>query len=622
MWPGRPRYRNDHNPETAMFVRSMFRRLFHCPFRTVRNARRGAPRARLGVEGLEQRAVPAYLSGGQIVISGTASADSVSVSDYDGYYYQVNENGWTQYFAKASVSRVVFSGSGGNDYFNCTTALLPATANGGAGSDTLYGGGGADFLVGEDDNDTIDGRGGNDTLIGCWYGYGGEAGNANDTIYGGAGSDSLYGGDGADFMVGQDDNDYLKGDNHNDTLIGCHYGYGGEAGNANDTIEGGAGSDSLYGGDGADFMVGQDDNDYLKGDAGNDTLIGCWYLYGGEAGNANDTIEGGAGNDSLYGGDGADSMAGQEDNDYLKADAGNDTLRGNDGIDSLYGGPDNDTLYGDSEVNRPIDALNFLNGEEGDDNLYGGNGGDYLYGGAGKDGLFGGAGSNVLAGQGDADRFLVWPGESQYPVTDEDPVVDAVVRFVTGSADTDADGVARPAKAWTAAEIISTDSALAILHRSARNTRLLENGAGGDMTIARHGGNGRGSNNGIMHLTDNQVLGGANWYRGYLLHEVGHYWNGNQLGGNRWNDFLAQSKWTMTAPSNSGYTKVGSWWYQTNSAFASNYAKNHPNEDFCESFAAYFLQRAGLPWYSSKDGTGAAAIPGKINVIDAWVRSL
>ena len=63
------------------------------------------------------------------------------------------------------------------------------------------------------------------------------------------------------------------------------------------------------------------------------------------------------------------------------------------------------------------------------------------------------------------------------------------------------------------------------------------------------------------------------------------------------------------------------WWYLTNSGFASSYAKTHPLEDFAESFAACFLQRAGKGWYWS-DGVGAKAIPAKINLINTWVTSL
>jgi Ca2+-binding RTX toxin-like protein len=276
-------------------MKTLLNRLFGRAPRTIRNTRPTPARTRLGMESLETRELPAYLSGGDLVISGTPYADSVSVSDYGGYYYQVYENGWTQYFDKASVGRVVFYGYGGNDYFNCTTALLPAVAYGGAGDDSLYGGGGADFLVGEDGNDYINGRGGNDTLIGCWYGWGGEAGGANDTIEGGAGDDSLYGGDGDDFMVGQDGNDYLKGDNGNDTLVG------------ND------GSDSLYGGPDNDTLYGDADTNrptyvvadglnFLNGEDGDDNLYG---------GNGSDYLYGGAGRDGLYGGEGSNYLAGQ-----------------------------------------------------------------------------------------------------------------------------------------------------------------------------------------------------------------------------------------------------------------------------------------------------------------------
>lgn len=67
------------------------------------------------------------------------------------------------------------------------------------------------------------------------------------------------------------------------------------------------------------------------------------------------------------------------------------------------------------------------------------------------------------------------------------------------------------------------------------------------------------------------------------------------------------------------------WWYRStnadgtrNSAFASDYAKTHPLDDFAETIAAYFLQKAGLPWYQSTDGSGASAIAQKTRLLD-WL---
>jgi hypothetical protein len=93
----------------------------------------------------------------------------------------------------------------------------------------------------------------------------------------------------------------------------------------------------------------------------------------------------------------------------------------------------------------------------------------------------------------------------------------------------------------------------------------------------------------------------------------------------RWNNFLAQSGWTTVNPNSSAFTRAGDWWYRTDAAFASEYAKGSPNEDFAESFAAYFTQRAGWPFYNNDRPDvvdGADAIPDKIQIIAQWVASL
>jgi Ca2+-binding RTX toxin-like protein len=285
------------------------------------------PTTKLKCESLELRENPSsYLdSAGNLIIVGTEAADSVTVfyeaGSSSGLYsmpprFKVTENGvTTSHTAWWMTGRIYFYGYGGNDYFNNYANATAVTAYGHGGDDTLIGYGQADYLDGGTGNDTLQGYAGNDTLIG------------------GDGNDSLYGMDGNDWIEGQNGSDYISGGAGNDTLIGCWYGWGGEVGGANDTILGGAGNDALYGGDGDDWMEGQDGSDYLKGDNGNDTLIGCWYGWGGEAGGANDVLLGGAGNDGLYGGDGNDDLYGEAGNDYLKGDAGADLMDGGDGFD-------------------------------------------------------------------------------------------------------------------------------------------------------------------------------------------------------------------------------------------------------------------------------------------------
>jgi Ca2+-binding RTX toxin-like protein len=242
----------------------MFRRLFRPSPCTVRRPQPDT-RARLAVQHLEDRANPSsYTDGyGNLVITGTDAADSVVVSyqpaSNNGYYYSparltVSENGvqTASHFAWNVTGRIYFHGYGGNDYFNNYAGGWAVSAygyggndtligdaqgdylEGGAGNDYLYGYGGDDVLVGQDGNDVLYGMDGNDTVIGCWYGYGGESGGADDRLYGGAGNDGLYGGDGNDKMFGEAGSDYLKGDAGDDFL---------DAGSAGETVDGGDGYD-------------------------------------------------------------------------------------------------------------------------------------------------------------------------------------------------------------------------------------------------------------------------------------------------------------------------------------------------------------------------------------------
>ena len=64
----------------------------------------------------------------------------------------------------------------------------------------------------------------------------------------------------------------------------------------------------------------------------------------------------------------------------------------------------------------------------------------------------------------------------------------------------------------------------------------------------------------------------------------------------------------------------GNWWYRTAAGYASEYAKTNPNEDFAESFAAFFTQRAGWTFYNNQPG--AAAIPVKMAIFSNWVARL
>jgi Ca2+-binding RTX toxin-like protein len=142
------------------------------------------------LEGLEDRRVPsATIIGSDLVIAQSNGNDSAIVSNASGRIrVQETIDGVIQpdtYFYAFQVSRVVYHGGAGDDYFQNLTSVR-AVAYGGAGADALYGGAGADVLYGED---------------------------GNDELNGGAGNDSLFGGAGLDFLDGADGNDYLNGGN-------------------------------------------------------------------------------------------------------------------------------------------------------------------------------------------------------------------------------------------------------------------------------------------------------------------------------------------------------------------------------------------------------------------------
>ena len=102
-----------------------------------------------------------------------------------------------------------------------------------------------------------------------------------------------------------------------------------------------------------------------------------------------------------------DSILGRSDisgEQFLDGEEGNDIIVGGDNTDNdIAGGSGDDILIGGSG------GTNTLEGGEGDDLLVGGDDDDLLFGGDGNDTLVGGAGTNQLTGGDDADVFLFSP---------------------------------------------------------------------------------------------------------------------------------------------------------------------------------------------------------------------
>ncbi|HND50926.1 MAG TPA: right-handed parallel beta-helix repeat-containing protein, partial [Pirellulaceae bacterium] len=132
--------------------------------------------------------------GGNLVIGGTSSIDTITVSESSTNYI-VTLNGQSSTFLKSTVTDhiVVYAFAGGDTVQ--VTAAKAAEIHGGAGNDTLTGGTAKDVIWGDDGADTLWSGGGDDVLIG------------------GAGQDELHGAGGKDILLG---GDFKTGLRHND----------------------------------------------------------------------------------------------------------------------------------------------------------------------------------------------------------------------------------------------------------------------------------------------------------------------------------------------------------------------------------------------------------------------
>ena len=225
----------------------------------------------------------------------------------------------------------------------------------------------------------------------------------NDRLYALAGEDSIYG------MAGDD---YLDGGNDNDSLYG---------GTGKDSLYGGEGDDDLYGADlatGGTFTWSYVDKvgDYLDGGAGNDNLI------------SEDTL------DTLVGGDGNDTLSGSSE--FMTGGTGDDEINcnytGSKILITLSGGEGNDTIqFYDRTDNNNASCI--LNGDAGDDSLYGsygndslngGDGNDNLDGSDGNDSLIGGLGKDSLTGGAGLNKFVFSASDSGAGVDVRDVITD------------------------------------------------------------------------------------------------------------------------------------------------------------------------------------------------------
>jgi VCBS repeat-containing protein len=214
-------------------------------------------------------------------------------------------------------------------------------------------------------------------------------------------------------------------------------------------IQGTSSDDILYGTTGLDDISTLEGADVVYALAGNDritlTADATWGA-GYRATNVSNADSVGTGEKiNIYGlNKFSDVIDGGDDVDTLILTSGNDVFFIDDvysehhssltlssttqGIDSIARVIDLETINaGDGNDIVDLTSTNFIltnavtiNGEAGNDNLWGSNGGDTIDGGAGNDSIFGGAGSDTLTGGFGADVFQFTATSASDVITDLD----------------------------------------------------------------------------------------------------------------------------------------------------------------------------------------------------------
>jgi Ca2+-binding RTX toxin-like protein len=306
-------------------------------------------------------------------------------------------------------------------------------------------------IVGNSGNNTLSGAAGNDLL---------DAGAGDDRLIGGAGDDTLVGGAGNDVFVVDSLGDQVSDASGIDTVeASISYSLGEEVENLtltgtanlngsgntlNNTLTGNAGANLLEGGAGNDRLVGAAGNDTLQGGEGSDTYVYAsgWGrdVIADTGAEGVDVIEFAAGiNPSLikvsHEGDdlllasweGADSIRVVG---YFNTASGGtpELIRFADGTQwdreqlrtrMLQGDIGNDTLFGFETADKLI-------GNGGNDQLFGQQGDDTLYGWSGNDLLDGGDGNDILEGYTGNDTMIGGAGDDRYWVNGGDTIIEAV----------------------------------------------------------------------------------------------------------------------------------------------------------------------------------------------------
>jgi Ca2+-binding RTX toxin-like protein len=275
------------------------------------------------------------------------------------------------------------------------------------------------FLVGEAGvNDAITGGSGNDLIFGGTGDNDLIGGDGDDLLVGGSGAgddDLLDGGLGADTMVGLAGNDVYVVDDLADVVVEA-------AASGTDRVETEMATLSI------EFMANVENLEYTgvdadpfvgTGNSGNNTITG---------GDLNDTLSGLAGNDILVGGLGADTMIGGDGDDVFDVDDAGDVVTevpgatsGVDRVEStisyaLGAQVENLDLNGAAIVGTGNTLNNIINGNDEDNQIFGGAGVDTLNGGDGNDVIDGGIGNDTIGGGDDNDTIIGNSGDDTIDV--------------------------------------------------------------------------------------------------------------------------------------------------------------------------------------------------------------
>ncbi|MFZ1027777.1 MAG: choice-of-anchor I family protein [Limnoraphis robusta] len=192
-------------------------------------------------------------------------------------------------------------------------------------------------------------------------------------------------------------------------------------------------------------LLGTAENEDLFGFQGNDILAAL---------NGDDNIYGGGEDDLIFAGQGDDNCYGDLGNDSIFGGIGG-TIPGDDSsdIDYIEGGDGNDIIFGNKDADTLI-------GDGGDDIIFAGKDDDLVSGGEGNDFIAGDEGNDTLLGGNGRDRFLFVEGAGTDLIADYENGQDL---FVLGEGLTFDQLTIIQVSGLTQIQVSSTDEVLATL---------------------------------------------------------------------------------------------------------------------------------------------------------------